>query len=194
MARAGRLGGEWRRRPAGLVGARGVGGAAGPPLLPVHGVPGAPQVRGPGRGYLGSPRSTVSRCGLRRHRGGCGLAGGEVLGAVVGIPSLSVPPPQPPLECGLCSGRRQRSWLGEGVGTPCLPCLHLPPCRTLLGRWRGGGGLPWAQGVFALAVQAAARVDGEAEEGAEQHGVHLAGGAAAAGEGPQTPPPKGTGL
>lgn len=54
-----------------------------------------------------------------------------------------------------------------------LPKYGCPWCRGPARR--GGRGLPWAQGVCALAVQAVAGTDGEPEEGAEQRGVHLGG-------------------
>lgn len=61
-------------------------------------------------------------------------------------------------------------------------CGQLPqnpsPSMSALGagsRREGGRGLPGAQGVRPLAVQAVADIDSEPEEGAEQHGVHLGG-------------------
>lgn len=80
--------------------------------------------------------------------------------------------------------RQHHQGRGKGQGSvagsqpehpaPSTCCRSLP--RRGGGGWGAGGGLPPAQGVFALAVQAAAGANGEPEKGAEQHRVHLEGG------------------
>lgn len=67
-------------------------------------------------------------------------------------------------------GRVESVWVWRPPRSPSLGAPSVQGCCPGRGR-----GLPWAQGVGALAVQAAALVDGEPEEGAEQHGVHLGG-------------------
>ena len=82
----------------------------------------------------------------------------------------------------LGAGKAIGTWEGAGLcGQGASLSTRLPPPAAGLcpsgGAVAGGPGrgLPPAQGVLALAVQAAARVNGEPEKGTEQHRVNLGG-------------------